>query len=395
MAEVVRYDLSTGEALTSKAVIKEDGSIEARAILTSIGVFPYRRSDGTIQRELRTPEAVFDTAFVESTKNMPIYIGHKYTPDGKLIKDPTLIAELSVGRTDNAPVGDNVYLSNVIHVTRADGIQAVNSGMQSLSVGYVCDMVQEAGIWCGQEYDAVQTNLRGDHLALVFAGRQGDQAVLRMDSSDAEMVDNATVVANNTDTNKEDVMAENLKTVKFDGIEYSAEETVLVKLNEAQTRADSLQVKLDTTVAEKSTVEAERDSLKERFDASDKKVKELEAARIDEAMIEARVAKRLDILAVAQKAEVEVKADMAEADIVVAVIKKAFPACDLTGKDAAYVSARFDCAREVLTAVTDESVRAAGGGELHSDSANGNLESEARARMLKERAEQYKIKDKE
>jgi len=393
---VMRYDSSANMELDTKAVVKEDGSIEARSIITSIGVFPYRMKDGSIRRELRTKETVFDEAFLETVKNMPIYVGHKSNPDGSLIKDPVRRTEMAVGRTDDAPIGDNVFLSTGIRIERDDGLEAVRAGMRALSVGYVCDIVKKSGVYCGMPYDVEQTNLRGDHLALVRSGRQGDQAVLRMDSDDAILVEgeDATVAVAKIDS-KEAGMADNMKTVKLDdGVSYEAEAQVIAELNMAKTKLDSVQKELDSTVTEKSKIEATRDSLKERLDNAEKEVAELKAAKMDEAVIEARVAKRLLVLEAAKKAEIEVKADMSEGAIMNAVILNAFPTAKLDEANEAYVAARFDCALEVLDArkaiAADASVRVAG--VVTHDSVDANSAESARKKMLDDMQNRYKLK---
>lgn len=42
----------------------------------------------------------------------------------------------------------------------------------------------EPGEWNGEPYDAIQTNIRVNHLALVAVARAGDDARLNMDSQD-------------------------------------------------------------------------------------------------------------------------------------------------------------------------------------------------------------------
>ena len=399
---VMRYDMATGERLTSKATFKEDGTIEARSIITSIGVFPYRMADGTIRRELRLPEVVFDEAFLETIKNMPIYIGHRADEEGNFILDPVKRNEMAIGYTGDDPSGDNVYLSTSVRINRADGIDAVKKGIRSWSVGYHCDVREESGTWGGQEYDAVQVNLRGDHLALVRAGRQGDQAVLRMDSQDGIYDEEATPtdkVDNEILNTEEDTMAENLKVVKIDGIDYNAEETVIVKYNESVAKADTLENELKAVKTDMSVLEAERDSLKEQLDASKTKINELESARVDQAMIDAQVEKKLKLLDIASKAEIEMKADMADSDIVSAVIMKVFPTAKLDGRDEAYISARFDCAVEALEEKAakdgDAANRVAGGSEVKSDEAPGSLEAKAKERAAKARMDQWDLSKKE
>lgn len=161
-------------------------------------------------------------------------------------------------------------------------------------------------------------------------------------------------------------MPDNLKVIKIDGVEYSAEPRVLEALHVATTKADTLQTSLDAMTAEKTKVEAERDSMKDKADSLDAKVKELEAKKLDEAVIATAVARRVRILDAARDAKVEVKDGMSELDIQKAVILKVFPKATLDGKDAVYIDARFDGAVESIAvtaeANADAATREAGGG---------------------------------
>ena len=387
----MRYDSSTGERLTVPAKVNADGSISAQSIITSIGVFPYRRPNGKIEYELRTPEVVSKVDFLDTLKNMPIFVNHFVDPDGHLSKDQAKLDALTVGRTNDNIVCDNVYVSAGLTIDRADGIEAINKGIRSLSVGYTCELLDEAGVWCGVPYTKVQTNLRAQHLALVPIGRQGDQAQIRLDEMDAELVTDATVVADNKEPNRGKEMPDNMKTVKIDSVDYSAEAAVIVALNGAQTKLDTAQKDLEATIAAKSTIEAERDSLKARLDVSDAKVKELELARVDEAMIAKRVADRVALLESAKKAEVEVKMDEADLDIKKAVVMKVYPDVKLDGRDEAYINARFDCAIEdvekSILAKADASVRSGQNPVAKVDGADAGLD--ARKKYLDRIANQH------
>lgn len=385
---VNRFDTFDIKDLTTKAIVREDGSITARSIITSIGVFPYKNSRGQIEYELREPSVVFDSAFIDSIKKMPIYVKHQTNPDGTLIKDQVKRDELAVGYTGEDPIGDNIFLATDVNIVKKDGIDAVNSGMRSFSVGYTCDLVKEDGVWCGMPYTRKQTNLRGDHLALVYAGRQGDQAVLRMDSEDAILCEDATVaVAKDNKPNKGEEMADNMKTVKIDSVDYQAEAQVIVALNQAQTKLDAAEKDLKATVEAKSAIEAERDSFKERLDAADAKVKELEAKKLDEGIVNERVNAKIALMDVAKKAEVEVKADMADMDIKKAVVLKVFANTKLDGKDEAYVNASYDFAVQELDRRNQESAdaaaRVAGGAPVAKTDGADNSAEEARKRYLK------------
>ena len=51
--------------------------------------------------------------------------------------------------------------------------EEIENGKKELSLGYLCDYKLEKGVWNGQRYDAIQENIRGNHVALVQHGRMG------------------------------------------------------------------------------------------------------------------------------------------------------------------------------------------------------------------------------
>lgn len=382
---VTRYDTAKGDALTFPAKFNEDGTVEARSIITSIGVFPYKLPNGTIRHELRTPEEVFSKVSLDSMASMPIYVGHQYDSNKKLIKDEAKRKELAVGFTSDSVVGNNVYVATDLKVTRADGVEAIKKGMQSLSVGYDCEVIPESGTWCGIHYDAKQVNIVNDHLALVFCGRQGDQAVIHMDSEDAILVDDAAVVAAEDKNSKEKEMA-NKRTIQLDSVDYEADEAVIDALKKVEARADSLDGELKAAGVDKSKLEAERDSYKAKFDAAELELENMKKAHLDESAINARVAQRIVLVETAKKAKVEVKGDESDLDLKKAVIAKVYADVKLDGKNENYIDARFDCAVEdlpkMLAAGADATVRAVTAPVVKADSAEVNPAEAARQRMI-------------
>jgi len=341
---MIRYDYSTGEYLTLPATFHEDGTLTARSIITSIGVFPYRQPDGSIRRELRPPEEVFSKETLDSFNGLPIYVGHRMGKDG-LEKDQAKRDEWTVGIARN-PIGDNVYVATEVEIKRQDGIEAVKSGIRSFSAGYSCDVEPSAGVWCGVPYDAIQRKIRGDHLALVPVGRQGDQAVLRMDSAEMVIGDDAALAVEDTNSNKEGRMADNMKTIQLDSVDYEAEPAVIDAYLKEKSRADSLENTVQAKESEIAKLEAERDSAKEKLDSVEQKLAELEASHLDEAEINKRVQARIDLMALANDAKAEVKVDMSDMDIKKAIVLAVYPKTSLDGKSDEYINARVDCARE-------------------------------------------------
>ena len=168
--------------------IKPDGSFFTSEgyfidtpIVTSVGVFEYKNEDGTVRRELRLPEHVFDEKSLATYEGKPVILTHNARRVDKGNVDREHVGTiLGPGYAD----GNNVRTKLIIHDT--DKIR--QSGLRELSLGYDLDLIKQPGTWKGQNYDAIQTNIVVNHLALVRDARAGDRARLNLDSENEKGV---------------------------------------------------------------------------------------------------------------------------------------------------------------------------------------------------------------
>ena len=343
-----RYDsISTPDWMTEKFVKTPEGFLMGKACVTSVGVFEYMNSDGSITKELRLPDEVFSESSLDSYKMKPVTNTH---PTEKVTAEN--IKQYQVGNLGTNPMDrDNTFLTIDMIIQDANAITDIMAGKRALSVGYDMEFDPTPGTYCGQSYDGIQRNIRVNHVALCDKARQGDQARIRLDSTDAILVQ---------DSQKEDRRMPEMKKIKIDGVEYEGEAKILESYTNAMTKADSLQTALDTLTANKTKVEAERDTLKDKVEKADAKIAELEAAKVDSKAVEAAVARRVKVLEAAKFADVEVKDGMTEAEIQKAVILKVFPKAILDSKDQVYIDARFDGAVESFEKDADAQTRQLG-----------------------------------
>lgn len=159
----------------------EEGYLKDRPILTSTGIFEYRNPDGSIRRELRLPEEVFAEESLKSYKGKPIIITHDA---GLVTKDNVGKHQIGTILTDGYRSGDDVRGEIIIH----DTDKMKRCRLKELSLGYDLDLEETSGEWNGQPYDAIQRNIRINHLALVREARAGDQARLNIDSRDSNTI---------------------------------------------------------------------------------------------------------------------------------------------------------------------------------------------------------------
>ena len=155
----------------------DEGYLVDHPILTSVGIFEYTNPDGSTRRELRLPEHVFDKDSLKTYKGKPVIITHKA---GVVNKDNVDQEQIGTIMSEGYQDGDDVRAEIIIHNT--DAMKA--SGLKELSLGYNLDLVEEPGVWNGEPYDAIQTNIVINHLALVASARAGEQARLNIDGSD-------------------------------------------------------------------------------------------------------------------------------------------------------------------------------------------------------------------
>lgn len=169
LKSVIRFDSMP----MPRAYFTPEGYLKDRPILTSCGIFEYM-DNGKVRRELRLPEDVFSPDSLSSYLGKPVVLTH----DAGLI-DKDNVADNQIGTilSKGERSGDDVKAEIIIHDTDA----MKSAGLKELSLGYNLDLDETPGVWNGQRYDAVQKNIRINHLALVREARAGEQARLNLD----------------------------------------------------------------------------------------------------------------------------------------------------------------------------------------------------------------------
>jgi len=156
-----------------------EGYLVDRPVVTSTGIFEYIEANGSKRRELRLPEDVFAPESLKSYRGKPIIITHEA---GLITKDNVGDEEIGTIMSEGYRSGEDVRAEVIIHDT--DKMKA--AGLKALSLGYNLDLEETPGMWNGQHYDAIQRNIRINHLALVADARAGERARLNIDSRDAK-----------------------------------------------------------------------------------------------------------------------------------------------------------------------------------------------------------------
>lgn len=180
-----------------KTYFTNEGYLIDHPILTSCGIFEYTNPDGSIRRELRLPEHVFAEESLKTYKGKPIIITHEA---GVVNKGNVGREQIGTILTDGYQDGDDVRAEIIIHDTDA----MKECGLKELSLGYNLDLVEEPGTWNGEPYDAIQTNIAINHLALVASARAGEQARLNIDGSEEPELKGGKVMKQTPNTSRAD-----------------------------------------------------------------------------------------------------------------------------------------------------------------------------------------------
>lgn len=172
---------------------RADGSIVVEAHITRSGVFPYANPDGTVRYEWRPPEEVFREDALESFELVPVTDDHP----------PAMLSSTNAKEWARGSVGhvraDGDHVAASVAVYDAALISKMQSGKRDVSCGYDCDIDETPGVTPdGIRYDAIQRNIRGNHLAVVAHGRAGSARV-RMDGAAIQLTEDDDMKVARTD----------------------------------------------------------------------------------------------------------------------------------------------------------------------------------------------------
>lgn len=354
-----RYD-----SVKFKATIDENGFLVDTPVVARLGVQVYYMDDGRTVREFRPAEEVFKDESLASYQGKPMTLDHVFV-NSENAKE--VVVGSVTGKAE--PLGSSVVAPIVVYDNTA--IQEAMAGnAKELSVGYSAILDETPG-WGDpitgeyvlksdgdqfdapegwQEFDAIQRDIKVNHLAMVYRGRAGI-AKLNMDG------EQENPYTTDIDINKED--KQEMIKIKLDG----AQEFDVAP--EIASHIEALNAKADTAIAE-------RDALKAKVDAM--------PAEIEAAVAKAKADADALAALVAVAAEVGVKVDGLDAKGIKVAYVKEVSGLDISEKSDAYIDAAFDIAKE-----SDKmaEVRKATTASDKSDSADEPKKLDPRARLAK------------
>lgn len=325
-----------------KRRINSDGymAIHARAARTGVYQYLGREIDpggkhfaaDQVVNVYRSPDEVFDKASMASFIGKPITDDH---PDEAVTaanwRD---LARGTVMGAQREVADDGEYLDFSLAFMDAETIGKIDDGKKELSNGYGAELIIEDGVAPdGTNYQARQTNITGNHVALVDAGRAGSQCCLG-DAKACEPIPSDQVKQLLVDQRTYDKSRKGVKTatdanpngdlkvpklIMIDGhqIDISnvdvAEATIKTlqdQVNDAQAAKAKAETDLAAAVTDKATADAEIEDLKAK----------LADAEITPAKLAQAAKSFADTKAKAEALDVEVADDADEAAIRRAVV---------------------------------------------------------------------------
>jgi hypothetical protein len=163
----------------AKVRITRDGFLVAYPRIARTGIQLYNADecgidpdtlDGRTEVRVYRPEAeVFAKDALHSYTHITLTNDHP--PE---LVTPVNWKKYSIGDTGDEALRDGNAIRVPMMMRDAQAIKDYRDGKRQLSVGYTCDLEMESGVTdAGEEYDAIQRNIRANHLAVVTAARGG------------------------------------------------------------------------------------------------------------------------------------------------------------------------------------------------------------------------------
>lgn len=315
-----------------------DGALIADVRIARTGVQLYLGSevdrnndhgfrDAKIVRVYRPGDEVFSADTMKSAAHRPVTNDH---PRGGVVDSKNWKKE-AVGNTADEVSAEGIYLRVPLIVSDEATILQVEGGKREVSAGYSSVLDWTSGQTpSGESYDAVQREIRINHVAIVSRGRAGS----------AVRIGDAAVPFEDGEDEGDHTMDKPLKTVTVDGLSIETTDQgaqVIAKLQSQLADANSASAKVLTDHA---AVLADKDK---QLALKDAEIDKLKAQVLDAAGIDKLVAERATVVANAKLVHKDAKTDgLTLPEIRKGAVTLALGDAAVAGKSQEYIDARFD-----------------------------------------------------
>jgi len=343
-----RYDV----APIDKFEVTPEGYLRAWATIARTGVQMYTDADGSIRREYRPEGEVASPESLASFAGKAITLEHP-----PVLLDSANTKDYQIGFSGTEVVYDDGFVRAVMTITDKDAIERIMRGdAKEVSAGYRVNYDATPGVTdSGENYDGIQKEISGNHIAVVRRGRAGPQVKLHLDRLDAADPSLISHIEDPSMTAK----------VNFDGAEFEVTESVALAVTkereDAKKSYEDMKKMYDGMLSEASKMKEEMDAMEKEMKGkcdsaegrADALEQELEAAK---AALEAAKQVNVDSLveeriALIDKARTSLDsafdfAGKTAREIMEASIKTVRGDADLSERSDDYVTAMFDTLAE-------------------------------------------------
>ncbi|OCJ05313.1 hypothetical protein A6U87_15025 [Rhizobium sp. AC44/96] len=276
--------------------------------------------DKAVVRVYRSEEEVFAQDAMHSYAYRPVTDDH---PSESVTSDNW--KQLAVGQTGGEVVRDGEFVRVPMVLMDKAAIAKVEGGKRELSMGYDTALKFQDGVSpAGEQYDAIQTNLRMNHLAVVSAARGGSHLKIGDEEKGTRSMTTRTLMVDGLSVELTDKDAQ---------IVQRAIDALTKQIADAQ----AVQAKAD---ADHAKVIAAKDAEIAKKDAQ---IDDLSKKVLSDADLDKRVQDRADLVAVAKSIAKDLRTEgLTDAAIRKAVVAAKLGDAAVADKADAYIDARFD-----------------------------------------------------
>ena len=314
----------------------QDGYLAASVLCARTGIQDYAgyelgRPDVPLIRVYRPESSVFASDSLRSYAGKPATNDH---PESPVTSDNW--KELAVGAIGEEIMRDGEFVRVPLLLMDQSSISDVESGKRELSMGYEMNLDFTPGTTQdGENYDAVMTNLRMNHIAIVDRGRAGSKARIGDKWGVSPL------------TNNGEKMSIETRKVLVDGLTVETTDAGAQAIEKLQAEKQVLKdakAKHDAEIAAKDTELAQKDT----------EIQTLKDAALTDAELDLKVAARAELLNKAgQIAKDTDFAGLSDMQIKSAAVQAVRGTEFTKDKSADYINAAFDLI-EVKAPVADK-----------------------------------------
>ena len=324
---LIRHDRSP----LNQTIKLDNGFLKVPITATRTGIFVYKKPDGGSFKELRLPNEVFNDDSMDSLRGVPITNRHPT----EMINSKNA-KELTKGFSSDMVTRNDDKLETHATITHEDLIQELeaNTSLREVSCGYELNLDFTPGVYKGERYDAVQRNIRYNHIAVVDKGRAGSSSRIHMDGDELEF---DRVI--NLDSLEDDCMKTK---IKIKGVEYEVSESAAQAI---QSRIDSLEASATSQDKDLSGLREDATKKQAKIDALEADLENAKESKLDDEKIRSIVNARVALVKTAAafcKDSIEDVDKKSDRDLMIAIIKSESEKFDAEGKEDSYLQARVD-----------------------------------------------------